>query len=190
MPMLWPRCAHEMRNHSKTTHRDRTRATCKGPDHLVYILTLFTPSFQLSKYSSAIVSQSFYSVAHRFLHIRKSWINAAELCDCQTRRAPRNYVHSHEITAVGEARDETITTEQSTAAAGPALGVLLPVLGFFPAPFPLPFYLPVWETLPLYLGSAGGRSVATISHVCIDKAGIKPQHKGIAAQLSPNHASQ
>ena len=32
--------------------------------------------------------------------------------------------------------------------------------------------------------------VATISHVCIDKAGIKPQHKGIAAQLSPNHASQ
>jgi hypothetical protein len=32
--------------------------------------------------------------------------------------------------------------------------------------------------------------VATISHVCIDKAGIKPQHKGIATQLSPNHASQ
>ena len=59
---LCPLCAHEMRNHSSNAQR-RTRATCEGPVHLLYILTLFTSSFQLSKYSSAIVSQSFYSVA-------------------------------------------------------------------------------------------------------------------------------
>jgi hypothetical protein len=82
-------------------------------------------------------------------------------------RAP-DYIHFHEITALGEARDETITAEQSTAAAGPAFGVFRPVLGFFPTTF----YLPVWEILPLYLGSAGGRSVATFFRVCIDKAGI------------------
>jgi hypothetical protein len=37
VPRLCPRDEEPL----QTTHRDRTRATCKGPDHLVYILTLF-----------------------------------------------------------------------------------------------------------------------------------------------------
>jgi hypothetical protein len=72
-------------------------------------------------------------------------------------RAP-DYILSYEITAMGEARDETTTAEQSTAAAGPALGFSTQTLGF-----PTTFYLPDWIPLPLHFGSAGGRSVATLS---------------------------
>jgi hypothetical protein len=85
-------------------------------------------------------------------HWKKVGSTLAELCVCQTRRAHRNYDHSLEITAMGEARDVTITAEQSTAAAGPALGVFHPVLGFFPA---LSFYLPDWKLSPLYFGFRG-----------------------------------
>ena len=73
---------------------------------------------------------------------------------------------------MGEARDVTITAEQFTAAAGPALGVLLPVLGFSPAPFPLPSIFQTGNILPLYLGSGGRRSVTTFPMSAYVKAGF------------------
>ena len=82
-------------------------------------------------------------------------------------RAP-DYIHFHEITDMGEAGDETITAEQSTAAAGPAFGVFRPVLGFFPTIF----YLPDWKPSPLYLGFGGRRSVAAFLMSAFTKAGI------------------
>ena len=88
-------------------------------------------------------------------------------------RAP-DYILSYEITAMGEARDETTTAEQSTAAAGPALGFSTQTLGF-----PTTFYLPDWIPLPLHFGSAGGRSVATLSMSALCKAGINLSNKGL-----------
>ena len=70
-----------------------------------------------------------------------------------------------------------------TAAAGPALGV------FAQSPFPLS-YLPDWIPSLLYFGFGGRRSVATFPMSAYATAGVKPQYKGISAQLAPNHASQ
>jgi hypothetical protein len=144
VPTVCPRCGQAVPTRRGTTPnyaQRRTRATCEGPVYLFVYTYLFTPSFQLQIYSSVKVSQ-FFTLLH-------CW----------------NYDdHCLEITAMGEARGVTITAEQSTAAAGPALGVFRPGLGFFPA---LSFYLPDWKLSPLYFGFRGRAECANISHVCI-----------------------